>query len=348
MKKYLELLKPLRSAMADFSPQQVQVALAKLLAPDCLIHMVHPFGDIQGSKAFYDLVYQDLYHAIPDLERRDFITIQGLTSPSGSDQNNNTNGAAGDDWVGCAGHYVGTFMSPWLGIPATGHFVHMRLHEFYRFQGDQVVEMQALWDIPELMMQANAWPMTPALGRDNISFGPATNDGLQVPTDETLAIANKALIVDMLTYMVKYPSQGGPEVMQMERFWHPRCTWYGPAGVGTCRGINGFRRWHQEPFLKAMPDRGHDSQGLDMHFFADGNYVAVTGWPNMKQTLSHDGWLGIVPTGQVITLRSLDFWRIENGLIKENWVLFDLLHIYHQLGVDVLGRMAEMNNLASA
>ena len=78
------------------------------------------------------------------------------------------------------------------------------------------------------------------------------------------------------------------------------------------------------------------------HFFAAGSYVAVTGWPNMQQTLSGDGWLGLPPTGQRITLRSLDFWRLEAGLIRENWVLVDLLDAFAQLGVDVMARMEEL------
>ena len=48
--------------------------------------------------------------------------------------------------------------------------------------------------------------------------------------------------------------------------------------------------------------------------FGDGNYVAVTGWPDMQMTISGDGWLGIAPSTKAITLRSLDFWRCENGL----------------------------------
>ena len=42
-------------------------------------------------------------------------------------------------------------------------------------------------------------------------------------------------------------------------------------------------------------------------------------------------------------MRSLDFWRLEGGLIRENWVLVDLLDAYRQLGVDVLARMREFN-----
>ena len=35
--------------------------------------------------------------------------------------------------------------------------MHMRLHEFHRFENGGVTEIQTLWDIPELMMQAGAW-----------------------------------------------------------------------------------------------------------------------------------------------------------------------------------------------
>ena len=130
--------------------------------------------------------------------------------------------------------------------------------------------------------------------------------------------------------------------MQMETFWHPKFNWYGPAGIGSARGQDGFRRWHQTPFLAAMPDRGQYPEETDIHFFAEGPYVAVTGWPDMAQTLSGDGWLGIAPTGQKVTLRSLDFWRLEDGLIRENWVLVDLLDVWAQTGVDVMSRMRQL------
>jgi predicted ester cyclase len=76
--------------------------------------------------------------------------------------------------------------------------------------------------------------------------------------------------------------------------------------------------------------------------FGDANYVAATGWPNMQMTVSGDGWLGIAPANQAITMKSLDFWRVENNLIRENWVLIDLLDVYRQLGVNVFSRMREL------
>jgi hypothetical protein len=64
----------------------------------------------------------------------------------------------------------------------------------------------------------------------------------------------------------------------------------------------------------------------------------------MQMSVTGDGWLGINPSGARITMRSLDFWRVESGLIRENWVLVDMLHVWQQLGVDVLARASEMTS----
>lgn len=92
-----------------------------------------------------------------------------------------------------------------------------------------------------------------------------------------------------------------------------------------------------------MPDRGQYLDEINYHFFGDGDYAAVTGWPNMMQTVTDDGWLGIAPSGKKIAMRSLDFWRLEDGKIRENWVTVDLLDVYRQLGVDVFARLREFN-----
>ncbi|MFY1709700.1 ester cyclase [Tritonibacter scottomollicae] len=325
------LIAPLRAAMYDFDEAGVRAALGSLCAPDAVFRFCHPFGDLAGVEAFYDAVYAGLFKAWPDLERRDTIVIAGPDE-------------FGNDWVGAGGYYTGVFTAPWLDIPPTGHQVSMRFHEFYRIVDGKVVEVQALWDIPEVMMQANAWPMAPSLGREWHVPGPATQDGLVPgPYDAEKGTATCQQIIDMLEHLKKHPAQGGPEAMEMERFWHPRMNWYGPSGIGTGRGIAGFRNWHQIPFLNGMPDRGQYVDEINYHFFGDGDYAAVTGWPNMIQTVTHDGWLGIAPAGRKITMRSLDFWRLENGKIRENWVLVDLLDAYAQLGVDVFARLREFN-----
>ena len=168
-----------------------------------------------------------------------------------------------------------------------------------------------------------------------------TGDGLTAVGDGQPAMQH---VLDMVADLNRYPGNPDPAVMRLENYWHPSFNWYGPAGIGTGRGISGFRNWHQIPFLNAMPDRGLDGLvGLKSHWIAEGDYVCETGWPNMRMTLSDDGWMGIAPAGKEVVLRSLDFWRLERGLIRENWVLIDLLNLYDQVGVDVLGRLREFN-----
>lgn len=314
-----------RTALYDCDPSVLKSQLRDVFAPDCEIHLACPFEDLAGPDALYEKVYKPLLTAVPDLERRDFIVMAGQ--------------ANGESWVGCAGFYTGVFERPWLDIPPTQHVVAMRHHEFFRIEGDRVVEMQALWDIPQVMMQAGAWPMTPGLGVEWLAPGPATQDGIiTVPYDRVRAEASVQLVADMLAGLKRSPQ--GVEAMALDRYWHPKMLWYGPAGIGTARRISGFRHWHQIPFLKAMPDRAAILENGAL--FGDGDYVGFTAWPGMHMTLSGDGWLGIAPSNQKITMRSLDFWRCEHGLIRENWVLVDLLHVYDQLGVDVFARMREM------
>ncbi len=322
------LVQPLRLALYDYEPDAVRTALSDAFHRDAVVHLAHPFEDLDGASGLYETAFSPLHDALPDLERRDTIVIAGDSK-------------MGTNWVGCGGYYTGTFAAPWLDIPPTGHQVAMRFHEFFRVEDGRVTEMQALWDIPEVMMQAGAWPMAPSLGREWHVPGPATQDGLVPdPRDPEHSQASVSLVGDMLAALGQY-ADGGVEAMRLADYWHPRCSWYGPSGIGTGRGIDGFRHWHQIPFLNAMPDRVGTLGKGDL--FGDGAYVGFTAWPGMRATITGDGWLGIAPSGQPVTMRSLDFWRCEAGLIRENWVLVDLLDVYSQIGVDVLARMREFN-----
>lgn len=324
------LIAPFQSAMADASEAVVRGAMDNLFAPDAKLKMCHPFGDLTGPDAYWQTCLAPLLNAMPDLERRDMIVLAGTTPE-------------GQDWIGCIGNYMGTFTAPFMNIPPTGHLAHMRYHEFYRVADGKISQMQAIWDMPELMMQANAWPMAPQLGKFLCTPAPMTCDGLNVSGDGQATMDH---VIAMLTALCLYPNNPDPAVMELDKFWHPRFNWYGPAGIGTGRGISGFRNWHQIPFLRGMPDRKLDAMGdLMSHWFAEGDYVCETGWPNMRLTLSDDGWMGIAPAGKEVLLRSLDFWRMENGLIRENWVLVDILDLYAQCGVDVLARVREFNKV---
>lgn len=321
------IIAPLRAPLYNNDIAAFRSAIASSFVPNALIQLGHPFETLDGPEDFLATAIMPLATAFPDLERRDMIILAGEAD-------------TGTYWIGCCGYYTGTFERPFLDIPPTGHHASMRFHEFYRIEDGRVSEFQGLWDIPELMLQAGAWPMVPSLGREWLVPSPATQDGLSITTrDNDHSQKSQELVSAMIDGLSRY-AEGGVAAMQLEKYWHPHFSWYGPSGIGTTRGIDGFRNWHQIPFLKAMPDRVGGAEG---GFFAEGDYVAFTAWPGMQATISGDGWIGIAASDQKITMRSLDFWRCENGLIRENWVLVDLLHVYHQVGIDVLGRMREFN-----
>jgi len=322
-----KLVAKFRAALYDCEKQQLKDTLRDVFAEDCTIHLAYPFENLDGPNELFAKAYMPLLTAIPDLERRDFIVI-GSRAETGN-------------WVGTAGYYLGVFEQPWLDIPPTKHPVHMRYCEFFRIEGDKIVEMQALWDIPQVMMQAKAWPMAPSLGAEWFVPGPATLDGVvSGPYNAEKSRASQTLVTEMLKSLGKF-ADGGHEAMNLNAFWHPKMTWYGPAGIGSNRRVSGFRNWHQIPFLKAMPDREGGNGFGTATFLSDGDYVGFTAWPGMRAKISGNGWMGIAPAGQEITMRSLDFWRCEHGKIRENWVLVDILDVYNQIGVDVFSRMRE-------
>ena len=261
-----------RAALYDCDPRLLRDQLGEIFAADCAVHLANPLEDLPGVAGLYEGAYAPLLEAVPDLERRDFIVMAGE--------------AQGQNWVGCCGHYMGVFERPWLDIPPTQHLMAMRYHEFFRFEDGQIVEMQALWDIPQVMMQAGAWPMSPSLAPEWVAPGPATEDGIITsPYDAAQSQASLDWVVAMLEALERSPE--GVEAMELDRHWHPKMMWYGPAGIGSMRRVSGFRNWHQIPFLKALPDRSvFIDKGM---MFGDAQYVAFTAWPGMKMTISGDG-----------------------------------------------------------
>lgn len=318
------LLSQFTSHLYDYEQASLEQVSQRLFHPDVTCHVFNPFGHIDNIRSYLQEVIAPLYTAIPQAERRELIVMAGAA-------------AQGTEWVGCCGAYTGTFKSSFLQIPPTNRMASIRFHEFFCFKDDQIVEIQILWDLPELMLQAGVWPLSPSLGREWHVPGPARQDGLvHLPADGQRSLQ---IVGDMCAALGNYAT-GGVEAMRLADYWHPKFSWYGPSGIGTAQGIEGFRRHHQIPFLNGLPDRVGDTN--TGYLFAENNYVGFTAWPGMHMTVSGRGWLGIAPAGQKITMRSLDFWRCENGKIRENWVLIDLIHVYEQLGVDVFARMEEL------
>ena len=323
------LLGPLRVSLRSRDKNAIRAALSRVFAPDARIRLGHPLGDMKGPGALWDQGYSPLLDAMPDMERIDFIVMAGPRWGQGKKGN----------WVGLGGNFVGTFAAPWLNIPATGCPVFMRYHEYLRVEDGQVVEMEGLWDIPQLMIQAGAWPMPDQRGVEWMCPGPSTGMGvITAPFEAAKADASVQAVWDMLHDLKKGDAQTPDR--GLGGYWHPNAPWYGPAGIGSARGHKGIRDVVLKAFRRGLSDNTrHLEYGV---FFGDHDFVAFTGWPSGTATHSGDGFLGLAPTGVRFTRRSLDFWRVEDGIIRENWVLVDMLDLYRQLGVDVLARMRDM------
>ena len=115
----------------------------------------------------------------------------------------------------------------------------------------------------------------------------------------------------------------------------------------TTRGLEGFVDYHQLPFRIAFPRNPNQPQpaGLGKHGgshyvrIGDGRFSATGGWPSRHMMHQGGGWLGQGPTGRPITMRVMDFYRADEGLIRENWVPIDILDVLLQMDVDVLARL---------
>ena len=44
--------------------------------------------------------------------------------------------------------------------------------------------------------------------------------------------------------------------------------------------------------------------------------------------------MGIPATGKRVEIRYMDFWKVQDGKIVDNWVMVDFPYVMAQLGVD--------------
>ncbi|OYX43085.1 MAG: hypothetical protein B7Z02_10010 [Rhodobacterales bacterium 32-67-9] len=338
-----KLLRSGLSRISEASGDHISHSISELYAPGAEWRGSHPLNEMSGAEAIAARVWQPLAQSFPDLERRDLILVGGSFQ--------------GRDYVAAVGHYCGTFRRDWLTIPATGRPVYIRYGEVHQVADGRIVQSNCLWDILDVIRQAGFWPIAPSLGTEGMWPAPITADGIVLtPQDPGISAASLAQTLAMHGTLGRYNDEDragreGLLAMPQKEHWHPKMMWYGPSGIGTTRGLQGFVDYHQLPFRTAFPNRKGGGQWDEIaelkarhgggHYIriGDGSYSVTGGWPSVFAMHSGGGFLGVGPTGRPVTMRVMDFYLHHEGLIRENWVPLDVLDLLNQMGVDVIARM---------
>ena len=298
---------------------------ANIYADDFEMFGFHPINEFSGGANVIDKLWSPLKHALPDIERREFVLIAGEFE--------------GRDIVSSVGCFQGTFENDLFDIPATHGVVHIRFGEVHHIAAGKIVTTYMIVDLLDLMNQAGCWPIARSAGAEHLWPGPASNDGVRPDVvDPQGGATNLALVKKMHGGLLKFDGKN-IESMDHQKYWTEDFLWYGPSGIGTTRGLNGFRAHHQVPFLRAFPDR---KVGVHFGEVGDGDFVVTGGWPSVIGTHTGPDWLALPPTGKRVEMRVMDFYRVDGDLIAENWVPIDIIDILRQLGVDVFQRMRHL------
>ncbi|MFO6448880.1 ester cyclase [Erythrobacter sp. NE805] len=310
--------------LAAAPPAARATVAAEVFAPGCRFHVAHPFNDFAGlSEAlagFFDPLLASLDHA----GRTHAIVATDLFE--------------GARLVAVMGHYHGTLTRDLVGIPAHHKPVWIRFGEIHRIEDGRIAESWMLPDMLDLIRQVGLWPLAPSLGAEHQWPTPGGNARALSPTDHDAGHANLALVRAMHAALGTFDGKS-LESMDLAPYWTEDFAWYGPAGIGTAFGLDGFRSVHQIPFLTAFPDR---QGGQHIGRIGDGEFVVTGGWPSVTATHTGNGFCGMPATGRRVGMRVMDFYRCEGGLIAENWVPLDITHLLLQMGYDIFARLAHL------
>ncbi len=314
--------------LAESSADDMAATIERLYHPDATWRGSHPINELAARDDILNQVWLPLRTAMPDMERRDDIVVAGEFE--------------GRDFVACVGHLTGTFSAPWLDIPATGKTLTVRYGEVHQMRDGKIVQTTMLMDVLDVIRQSGYWPLPPSMGLEMRWLAPFTGDGVRLDsTDPERGAEAMAFMREMQNVLGQYNdlednTREGLIRMPQKDYWHDKFMWYGPCGIGTTRGLEGFVDGHQLPFRIAFPNRDGGNHYIRI---GDGPYSVTGGWPSVYGNHLGGGFLGTSPTGRRITMRVMDFYLEHEGKLRENWVPIDMLDILLQMDIDILARM---------
>ena len=144
---------------------------------------------------------------------------------------------------------------------------------------------------------------------------------LSKDTDLSKTDATRAVIEGMVDGLNDH------RIDDIGQFFASQFRWMGNFGCGTKIGLDAFQDNWQKPFQAAFSDK----VCIDEARLYMGEWAAAFG----RQEAIHSGeFMGIPATGKKVDIRYMDFWKVEDGKIVDNWVMVDFPSVLSQLGVD--------------
>ena len=323
-------------AACDAAPLEgLAGAITPFVADDLRWQGFAPLSATTGVGAMVAQYLHPRRSAFPRMERLTHILIGGQSDG---------HVAGGDDsrhWVGATGLLVGEQVQTVWGIPARPGLRRLRWSEFLEFDdAGRITRIQMLIDVIDWLEQMDLSPLPRPNGAPFVWPAPTGCNGVLMGEQDTAASDDllgysRAFIFGGLNAFDKSDLKS----MGMARFFHPNVKWYGPGGIGACLSLREFEDWHQKPWLVAFPDRRVGD--LD-NLIAEGDFVGASSLPGVHAT--HTGpYLGHPASGRPLSVNGIDFWRRDGGMFTENWVFVDMIHLFGQMGYDLLAHLKERN-----
>ncbi len=330
-------LTTLLEAIAGADGLEAEITLDKFCQPDCTWNFFHPLPRVRGNKEAADIFWSPLKRAFPDYEFRPVALLGGDYE--------------GLEHVSMLGFAMGNFKNPWLGIPATKKLSMLRFGLNATIREGRLSRVHVMFDLIDLMHQAGFYPLKEMPGSAvQWPFAPASCGIGTGECNERESARSLEIIREMQAGL---PAAGkvvdrASAAASHSPHWSDNMNWYGPAGIGSARGMEGFRDHHGALFLQAFPDRSGIRRQVEGpeeragHFceIGDGKFAITAGWPAMRGRHTGPNWLGLPSTGREIEMRVADWYRLDcEDRIADNWVMIDIPHVLAQMEVDILSEL---------
>jgi len=271
------------------------------------------FGKSHGLPSWYHDEHLHFNKALPDAQWVDFIR------------------AANDKNCTSASYGPAQFTDQFAGVPAppSKPWVQVRDLDFYLLEGDRIKINWCMIDVVDLFQQVG-YNILPPAPMDTLGYlPPAAMDGVPAPLSATVNPETTKESEKIWRAAVKEDYLEGSSAAAR---WADKITWYGPGGVGTAHSKEEYSTHFLKPLHAAFSNM---TSQVDM-IVCEGSYCGA----HFYLWADHVGeWLGQKATGKRVTLRLGAHARIQNGKIREGWLIIDVPRAFKTMGIDFYSLM---------